>query len=197
MKIRWKKLKGVERMNVRHAVHQDIPKIAEIHVKSWQTTYQGIISQEYLDGLTIEDREESWRKRSLEGTFVAEDEDGVFGFATFGKQRDERYSTYDGELYAIYLFQQKQKSGAGIALMEKGVEYLIEKGYQNMLLWVFEQNSAKQFYQKLQPSFVVTSQFELAGENHNEIGYGWELSRLNNHVKRIKSSASSNNVRKK
>ncbi|MEH7204106.1 GNAT family N-acetyltransferase, partial [Bacillus safensis] len=81
--------------------------------------------------------------------------------------------------------------------MEKGVEYLIEKGYQNMLLWVFEQNSAKQFYQKLQPSFVVTSQFELAGENHNEIGYGWELSRLNNHVKRIKSSASSNNERKK
>ncbi|MCY7733658.1 GNAT family N-acetyltransferase [Bacillus safensis] len=184
-------------MKVRPAVHQDIPKIAEIHVKSWQTTYQGIISQEYLDGLTIEEREESWRRRPLEGTFVAEDEDGVFGFASFGKQRDERYSTYDGELYAIYLLQQKQKSGAGIALIAKGVEYLIEKGYQKLMLWVFEQNSAKQFYQKLQPSFVVTSQFELAGENHNEIGYGWELSRLNNHVKRIKSSASSNNERKK
>ena len=24
--------------------NNDIPKIAEIHVKSWQTTYQGIIS---------------------------------------------------------------------------------------------------------------------------------------------------------
>ena len=39
-----------------------------------------------------------------------------------------------------------------MALIAKGVDYLIEKGYQNMLLWVFEQNSAKQFYQKLQPS---------------------------------------------
>lgn len=185
------------RMKVRHAVHQDIPKIAEIHVKSWQTTYQGIINQDYLDGLNIKDRKESWRKRSLEGTFVAEDADGVFGFASFGKQRDERYSTYDGELYAIYLLQQRQKSGAGIALIAKGVDYLIEKGYQRLMLWVFEQNSAKQFYQKLQPSFVVTSQFELAGENHNEIGYGWELSILNNHVQRIKSSASSNNERKK
>lgn len=66
-------------MKVRHAVHQDIPKIAEIHVKSWQTTYQGIINQDYLDGLNIKDRKESWRKRSLEGTFVAEDADGVFG----------------------------------------------------------------------------------------------------------------------
>ncbi|MFS3914599.1 N-acetyltransferase family protein [Bacillus australimaris] len=184
-------------MKVRHAVQQDIPKIAEIHVKSWQTTYQGIISQEYLDSLNIEEREESWRRRPLEGTFVVEDADGVFGFASFGKQRDERYSTYDGELYAIYLLQQKQKSGAGVALMANGVDYLIEKGYQNMLLWVFEENTAKQFYQKLQPSFVVTSQFELAGENHNEIGYGWELSILKNHIQRIKSSASSNNERKK
>ena len=41
-------------MKVRHAVHNDIPKIAEIHVKSWQTTYHGIISQEYLDALNVE-----------------------------------------------------------------------------------------------------------------------------------------------
>ncbi|MGG1698629.1 N-acetyltransferase family protein [Bacillus zhangzhouensis] len=184
-------------MKVRHAVHKDIPKIAEIHVKSWQTTYHGIISKEYLDGLNVEEREQSWRTRSLEGTFVVEDADEVFGFASFGKQRDERYSTYDGELYAIYLLQQKQKSGAGIALIAKGVDYLIEKGYKNMMLWVFEQNSAKQFYQKLQPSFVVTSQFELAGENHDEIGYGWELPVLNEHVQRIKLSASNNNERKR
>ncbi|WP_282066861.1 GNAT family N-acetyltransferase [Bacillus pumilus] len=184
-------------MKVRHAVQQDIPKIAEIHVKSWQTTYQGIINQDYLDGLNIEDREESWRRRSLEGTFVAEDAEGVFGFASFGKQRDERYSTYDGELYAIYLLQEKQKSGAGIALIAEGVSYLIEKGYQNIMLWVFEQNSAKHFYQKLQPHFVVTSQFELAGEKYNEIGYGWELPVLHDHLHRIKSSASNNNERKK
>lgn len=63
-------------MKVRHAVQQDIPKIAEIHVKSWQTTYQGIINQDYLDGLKIEEREESWRRMSLEGTFVAEDAEG-------------------------------------------------------------------------------------------------------------------------
>ena len=185
--------RGVQ-MKVRHAVHNDIPKIAEIHVKSWQTTYHGIISQEYLDALNVEEREESWRSRSLEGTFVAEDADGVFGFASFGKQRDERYSIYDGELYAIYLLQRKQKSGAGMALIAKGVDYLIEKGYQNMLLWVFEQNSAKQFYQKLQPA--VTSQFELAGENHEEIGYGWELSVLSAQIQQIISSASSNNERK-
>lgn len=65
MKIGCKKLKGVVRMKVRHAVHQDIPKIAEIHVKSWQTTYQGIINQDYLDGLNIKDRKESWRKDRL------------------------------------------------------------------------------------------------------------------------------------
>ncbi|WP_269773562.1 GNAT family N-acetyltransferase [Bacillus safensis] len=188
-------------MKVRHAVHNDIPKIAQIHVESWQTTYHGIISQEYLDALNVEEREESWRSRSrsrsLEGTFVAEDTDGVFGFASFGKQRDERYPIYDGELYAIYLLQKKQKSGAGMALIAKGVDYLIEKGFQNMLLWVFEQNSAKQFYQKLQPSFAATSQFELAGEKHEEIGYGWELSVLSAHVQQIISSASSNNERKK
>ncbi|MGE6629802.1 N-acetyltransferase family protein [Bacillus sp. NPDC077027] len=162
-------------MNIRQAQPSDIQKIAEVHVESWKSTYRGIISQAYLDDLTVDEQIEKWEERSLYGTFVAEDEEGVFGFASFGKQRDQQFAHYDAELYAIYLIEGKQKTGAGTALIATGIDYLIEEGFSHMLLWVFDRNSAVQFYQKLQPNVVATSQFELAGDKHDETCFGWEL----------------------
>lgn len=41
-------------MQFRQATSQDAKRIAKVHVDSWRTTYQGIIPDSYLDGLTYE-----------------------------------------------------------------------------------------------------------------------------------------------
>ena len=74
---------------IREAVPGDARAIAEIHVRSWQATYRGQLTDEYLDGLTVEDRVEQHR-RSLEEphagwtTWVADEGSGPVGFAVTG-----------------------------------------------------------------------------------------------------------------
>jgi len=48
-------------MIIRKAKISDIPELAKVHVDSWRTTYQGIVSNEFLRDLSYKKREEQWR----------------------------------------------------------------------------------------------------------------------------------------
>lgn len=50
-------------MRIRQANITDASRIAEIHVRSWQAAYRGIMSNTLLDALPIEQRERLWRER--------------------------------------------------------------------------------------------------------------------------------------
>lgn len=50
-------------MNIRQATAADAEGIAQVHVNSWRTTYKGIVSEDYLDALTVESRLEGWKWR--------------------------------------------------------------------------------------------------------------------------------------
>ena len=41
---------------MREAILADAEAIATVHVRSWQAAYRGQLPDEYLDGLTVEDR---------------------------------------------------------------------------------------------------------------------------------------------
>src|ERR1039458_4069196 len=108
-------------MHVREAVVEDAETIAQAHLASWKTTYPGIISQEYIDGLKVEDGVTRWQARLTEKKsiiLVAEDEAGVFGFAA-GGSIVHPVEGYDGELAAIYLLASHQQKGAGEALVRR------------------------------------------------------------------------------
>ncbi|MBA4544154.1 hypothetical protein H1164_14880 [Thermoactinomyces daqus] len=61
-------------MNIRPAMIADAQEIAKVHVKSWQTTYRGIVSEDYLTSLNPEESAARWEKhlRSDSVTYVAE-----------------------------------------------------------------------------------------------------------------------------
>ena len=72
-------------LRIREALPADARAIAEIHVRSWQAAYRGQLTDDYLDGLSVDDRLEQHR-RSLEEppaewrTWVAQDGDVLAGF---------------------------------------------------------------------------------------------------------------------
>lgn len=64
---------------VRPARITDADGIAEVHVRSWQAAYRGLMPQEVLDGLSVAQRAEGWRRilgdpESDSRTLVAERE---------------------------------------------------------------------------------------------------------------------------
>lgn len=160
-------------VTVREAKLEDIKDIAKVHVDSWRTTYHEIIPIDYLNSLNYKEFEDKWKSRSLKGVFVAQDEKGsVFGFASFGPIRSEQ-EVYDGELYAIYLLEERQRQGAGRALLAKGAEFLLQHGFSSMFVWVIEQNPSIIFYQAYSPERVAEDNFEIDRVRLKEVGLGW------------------------
>jgi GNAT superfamily N-acetyltransferase len=142
----------------------------------------------FLDTLSIEDREAMWR-RNLEAIaegnsssclLVAEGAAGeIVGFASAGHER-EKDSPFEGELYAIYLFQEHQGMGIGSRLFLHAVQHLRSIGCMSLRVWVLRGNPAKGFYERFGGVPAGEKTITIGGEERLETAYGWnDLAKIN------------------
>lgn len=165
-------------MVIRKANPQDAVAIAKVHVDSWRTTYQGIVPDSYLERLSYERREAMWTHvittQPENPVFVAEDDDhGIVGFANGGKERSGN-PTYQGELYALYIFKEFQGGAIGRALTSAVVSQLKENGYNNMMTWVLKDNPSLGFYEHVGGKRFDEKPDEIDGTQLIEYAMGWE-----------------------
>jgi ribosomal protein S18 acetylase RimI-like enzyme len=153
-------------VRIREATPKDARAIATIHVDAWRDAYRGQLTDDYLDGLSVEDRLEQHR-RSLEepssgwATWVAQDGDAIVGFAVTGPSEDADADPKTGEVYAIYLEPTRVGTGVGRTLFEHAVGDLRHRGFATATLWVLETNErARRFYETLgwKPDGTTTSE---------------------------------------
>ena len=140
-------------LRIREALPADARAIAEIHVRSWQAAYRGQLTDDYLDGLSVDDRLEQHR-RSLEEppaewrTWVAQDGDVLAGFVVTGPSQDADATERTGEVYAIYLEPDRVGTGLGRELFEHALADLRDRRFSAVTLWVLETNErARRFYE--------------------------------------------------
>ena len=123
---------------------EEIRGMAFVHWKCWQETYPGLVSQEYLNKLTLEKCEElafQWRDNIL----VAKDQDRVVGFVGYGDHGAEEPDT--GEVYALYVLSEYHGTGVGRQLMDAAMAAL--SAYPRIVLWAVKGNDrAIRFYEK-------------------------------------------------
>ena len=127
--------------------------MAEVHVQSWQAAYKGLIPDAFLDNLSVDQRENGWRKTLDMPTInvsVIEEGNRIIAFVTFGSARDEGLQeNLVGEVYAIYALQEFWNRGIGRKLMETAMKALRKMGYLTVKVWVLETNQrAITFYRK-------------------------------------------------
>jgi ribosomal protein S18 acetylase RimI-like enzyme len=144
--------------SVREATVADSAGIAAAHVASWQTAYRGLLPDELLDNLSIEQRHAHWSRNLTTpnprtDTLVATTDHTIAGFATTGPRRDDQPADDDhdgaGELYAIYLHPQHWGHGAGYHLHQEALQRLRHRGFATATLWVLTGNDrAITFYQR-------------------------------------------------
>lgn len=144
-------------MKVREGTQLDASQLAEVHVRSWQKAYRGLIPDDYLDSLDADlgRREGVFRQAaetsSEEGIlFVAEDEGEAVGFVWAGPARDEDADeAVVGEIWSIYLHPSHWGRGAGKALQDRAMEYLKERGFKEASLWVLDSNKrTRRWYER-------------------------------------------------
>lgn len=135
-------------MNVRPARPEDARRMAEIHVETWRATYPGMMPQEVLDGLSVDDRERNWQEwipHPETTAFVAELDGEIVGFVGVGPSWS---NPGIGEIYSIYVTPAAQGRGAGRALIDAGVRALSER-WDEATLWVATENPrARRFYER-------------------------------------------------
>jgi GNAT superfamily N-acetyltransferase len=158
---------------IRAATPEDARPVAKVHVTSWRHTYRGLVPDDFLDRLSVDDRETMWLGAFADpdpksGALVAEKGGLVVGFASFGPSRDEGVSDGTGEVPAIYVEPSSLGTGVGRELFEGVTCALRDAGYARATLWVLAANApARRFYEKAGWSWdgaVSTHMFECANE---------------------------------
>ncbi len=138
---------------IREGVPDDIPALARAHLEAWEAAYRGQIPDAFIDAITLEQRQEGWRKHFEDDratVMVVEGDDALQGFAAFGPVEDDPEAPAGtGEVYAIYLLPTVIGVGIGRALFAQAGAALREEGFKRAVLWVLETNDrARRFYEK-------------------------------------------------
>lgn len=135
---------------VRPAEVGDAAGIADVHVRSWQEAYTGIVPDTYLADLDAQRRTPEWVDRLGRGpaddvrTWVAVLDGQVVGFASLGPGRDEDSRRADREIYSLYLSPEQWGRGVARELMRT---VIAEAGPgRRILLWVLSDNERAQHF---------------------------------------------------
>lgn len=165
-------------LTIRPATLNDAQAIARIRVQGWRFAYQGLISQDYLDSLSVAEDTERMRGylsqfpqnsppsrsapvQSSDGEkqsfMLAVRDDAVLGFCRFSAAPDnadraERATpggTMNGRLHSLYIDPETLGQGIGHALMSHALSTFAAWGCERATLWVLEGNSrAISFYKR-------------------------------------------------
>lgn len=131
---------------VRRARPADARRLGEIHVLAWRAAYQGIMPDDYLAGMSVDDRAEMWERslrvpRPGQVVLVVADAGGVQGFAVFGPEENDPDETEVGEVHGINLDPVAWGRGLGRRLLRSCADVLRAQGYRQAVLWVVPANS--------------------------------------------------------
>jgi|TARA_A100000164_G_scaffold347892_1_gene349652 GNAT superfamily N-acetyltransferase len=170
--------------NLRIANENDIPALAELHCQGWVDSYEDLIPQDYLDGLTAESFAEKWQKwmpDDISTTLMAEDENGnPAGFCMFGPLKtpvpgqSSIRPIYSAEIYAIYLSKDHWGKGLAQQFFHESAKALKEQKHYSMALWVVGGNKrACKFYDKMGGQRIGKKVVEIGGRNVKEACFGW------------------------
>ena len=158
-------------LTIRPATLNDAQAIARIRVQGWRFAYQGLISQDYLDSLSVAKDTERMRgylnqfpqnsppsrSASVQGSSDGEKQsfilavrgDAVLGFCRFSAAPDKTdraeravpAGTMGGRLHSLYIDPDSLGQSIGHTLMNHALSTFAAWRCEHATLWVLEGNS--------------------------------------------------------
>lgn len=145
---------------VRPATPGDSAVLADIHISSWQTAYQGVFPAGFLEGLDRERRTARFDVQISQGaSILVEPDDKPRGFCWFGEPLAAEEGNWV-ELYAIYVHPSAWGEGHGYRLLRAAQAEMTATGFPRAFLWVLDVNDrARRFYER--QGWELTSRLKL------------------------------------
>jgi 3-deoxy-manno-octulosonate cytidylyltransferase (CMP-KDO synthetase) len=162
---------------IRPAEPADVPRIARVHVESWQRSFAGLAPSDYLNSMSVGKRTRVFVERLTEPTYrllVAENGSGeVVGFIDYGKPDFENFG-YDARIYSFYLLPEFQRKGVGKRLFSKCLECLARDGFGSVCLDTLEMSPYRRFYEKEGGRIAGRDKHWLGEKEFATVIYGWD-----------------------
>ncbi|MEF2484797.1 GNAT family N-acetyltransferase [Vibrio mimicus] len=136
-------------INLRKAVQTDARQIAQIHVNSWKSAFDGLMPADYINGFTVSSREDEWQKTirsSTETVVVAELGNKVVGFMSYFASTESAEVIELSKLYLCPSVYGQRLGSRFLTHLEQESQAL---GTKTIKLYVLDNNEAAiQFYTK-------------------------------------------------
>jgi ribosomal protein S18 acetylase RimI-like enzyme len=169
---------------IREAAVGDCSGIARVIVDTWRAAYRGNIAQDFLDRLSIAERQdhlENFLGRTDEETFAfvgVDETGGVVGYAGAGLEGEPSTHRH-GELYALYVLEEHQRKGIGCRLVGAVAGRFRAMKVSSLVIWVLAGNPCTGFYGRLGGWKIDTRKLDIGGVSYDILSYGWSnLERL-------------------
>ena len=167
---------------IRNVKKEDLWSVSSIVVEGWKSAYRGIIDDEFLDSLKVEDNYNKRLKDYQENGFiVAEIDNEVVGFCryTINNLFSQDVKDIDCELCAIYVKPNMKRQGIGKALFQYVIQEQKKNKNQKMVLWCLKENyNSRKFYEKMGGILFGENEIEKGGKKYKEVGYKYNLNEL-------------------
>jgi GNAT superfamily N-acetyltransferase len=142
-------------LEIRDARPADAARIAEINADGWRAAYAGMIDDDRLASIDVEEWARTVRgnlDQLAEGSFsLVAERDGEIAGSCFvvSPPRDEDLGPGFAELVAIYVDPRSWRQGVGTALLEAAHARAASSGSTEMSLWTLTKNApAQAFYER-------------------------------------------------
>lgn len=157
--------------------------IAAVQVAAWRAAYKGIMPDDFLSGLDVQQKARAWERALQEpGPGIAvvwECGQEVAGFCVYGPSRDSDASRdTTGELVAINFHPRHWRRGFGTTMCQYVISEGKKRNWRELTLWVLKQNiPARRLYERagFLPDGTEKTETELIGEPLHEVRYKFSL----------------------
>ena len=159
----------------------DIEQVAKILINSWKIAYRDIIDKTFLENLSLEEKIQKLKEQYKDGGYTIarnKDTNEVVGVTRFGKRLDElnRFTEYDGEIYALYVKPGLLRKKIGSRLLLHAKERLKEQGNHKMIIWCLKENEpSRKFYESMGGILLGEKMRNIGGKDYLLVGYGYEI----------------------
>jgi GNAT superfamily N-acetyltransferase len=162
----------------RNAIPADAASIANVQVNSYQTSYKGLLPDDYLANFTLQEQENDWMRwhnnYPNDILLVALDEqDQIIGYA-LNRKLETNQTT--GEILALHVLPPLKNRGIGRQLLAYSVFELKKTGCNSIFLWTLMDNPSRGFYEHLNGQCVEEKVWIIEELNFKtkEVCYRWD-----------------------
>lgn len=154
---------SLDSLTFRDAVADDIPALAELHVTTWNATYNT------TRGPTIATRTFQWKQKFAKEdrrdfVLLLEDRNGrLIGFTAGSPHEGE----FEGQLSKIYLRWEYHGLGLGRRMMAETARWFLERGMHSFILFADLGNPTLGFYDRMGGERLLDDRGQFGG------AYGW------------------------